>query len=93
MAKAILLRCAETVPATDCSQRNAVEVTRQIIWQFYRQLKVFKLAPGPKREDELRARFDRIFKHRTGYAMFPSFFRSRPAIHCRPRLGSIECVG
>ena len=49
-------------------QRSAVEVTRRMIWWFYRQLKAFKLAPSPARAVELRARFDRIFKRRTGYA-------------------------
>ena len=44
------------------------KVTRRMIWWFYRQLKAFKLAPGPERAAELRARFDRIFKRRTGYA-------------------------
>ncbi len=39
-----------------------------MIWWFYRQLKAFKRAPDPERAVELRARFDRIFKRRTGYA-------------------------
>jgi hypothetical protein len=55
------------VPAND-RQRNAVEVTRRMIWWFYRQLKAFKRDPSPERAAELRARFDRIFKRRTGYA-------------------------
>jgi hypothetical protein len=55
------------IPAND-RQRNAVEVTRRMIWWFYRQLKAFKLLPSPARAAELRARFDRIFKRRTGYA-------------------------
>ena len=55
------------VPATD-RQRNAVEVTRRMIWWVYRQLKTFKLAPSPERAAALSARFDRIFKRRTGYA-------------------------
>ncbi len=55
------------IPAND-RQHNAVEVTRRMIWWFYRQLKAFKLAPSPARAVELRARFDRIFKRRTGYA-------------------------
>ena len=55
------------VPAND-RQRNAIEVTRRMIWWLYRQLKAFKLDPGPERAAELRARFDRIFKRRTGYA-------------------------
>ena len=55
------------VPAND-RQRNAVEVTRRTIWWFYGQLKAFRLAPSPERAAELKARFDRIFKRRTGYA-------------------------
>ena len=55
------------VPAND-RQRNAVEVTRRMIWWYYRQLKDYKLAPSPERAVELKARFDRIFKRRTGYA-------------------------
>src|SRR5208283_3504363 len=31
-------------------------------------LKAFRLAPSPERTAELKARFDRIFKRRTGYA-------------------------
>lgn len=55
------------VPAND-RQRNAVEVVRRMIWWFYRQLKAFKLAPNPETAAGLRARFDRIFLRRTGYA-------------------------
>src|SRR5208283_1846650 len=55
------------VPAND-RQRNAVEVARRMIWWFYRQLKLDKLAPSPERAAELTACFDRIFKRRTGYA-------------------------
>ena len=54
--------------AANDRQRNAVDVTRRMIWWFYRQLKAFKLAPSPQRAAELSARFDRIFKRRTGYA-------------------------
>jgi Transposase IS66 family len=62
------------VPAND-RQRNAVEVARRMIWWFYRQLKAFKLAPSPERAAELRARFDRIFKRRTGYATLDSLLK------------------
>jgi hypothetical protein len=55
------------IPAND-RQRSAVEVTRRMIWWFYRQLKAFKLDPSPQRAAELKSRFDRIFKRRTGYA-------------------------
>ena len=39
-----------------------------MVWWFYRQLKDYKLAPSPEWAAELSARFDRIFKRRTGYA-------------------------
>ena len=55
------------VPAND-RQSSAIEVTRRMIWWFYRQLKAFKADPSPARAVELRARFDRIFKRRTRYA-------------------------
>lgn len=55
------------VPTND-RQRSAIEVARRMIWWFYRQLKAFKLTPDPERAAELRARFDRIFLRRTGYA-------------------------
>ena len=62
------------VPAND-RQRGAVEVVRRTIWWFYRQLKEFKRAPDPERAVELRARFDRIFKRRTGYATLDSLLK------------------
>ena len=34
------------IPAND-RQGNAIEITRRMIWWFYRQLKAFKLAPSP----------------------------------------------
>jgi hypothetical protein len=55
------------VPAND-RQRSAVEVAKRTIWWLYRQLKEYKNAPSRDRAAELRARFDRIFKRRTGYA-------------------------
>ena len=55
------------IPAND-RQSSAVGVARRMIWWFYRQLKDYKRAPSPKRAAELKARFDRIFKRRTGYA-------------------------
>ena len=55
------------VPAND-RQLSAVEVARRMIWWFYRQLKDYKRTPGPQRAEELSARFDRIFRRKTGYA-------------------------
>ena len=62
------------VPAND-RQRSAVEVARKMIWWFYRRLKAFKRDPSPERAAELRARFDRIFKRRTGYPTLDRLLR------------------
>ena len=54
------------VPATP-EQRRAVEVTRTLIWWLYADLKAWARDPCPRRAAALRARFDRIFRRRTGY--------------------------
>jgi hypothetical protein len=54
------------VPAND-QQRRAVELTRDLIWWFYADLKAWQRQPCPRRAAALRARFDRIFTRRTGY--------------------------
>ena len=54
------------VPATP-EQRQAVEVTRTLIWWLYADLKAWAYDPCPRRAAALRARFDRIFRRRTGY--------------------------
>lgn len=50
-------------------QRQAVDVMRQLIWWFYRDLKSYQRAPCRRRAAALRARFERLFKRRTGYVM------------------------
>ena len=55
------------VPATP-EQRQAVEVTRALIWWLYADLKAWAHDPCPRRAGALRARFDRIFRRRTDYA-------------------------
>lgn len=62
------------IPVTD-EQRRAVEVTRQLIWWFYADLKAYKLAPCPKRAAAMRARFDRIFTRTTGFALLDRLLR------------------
>ena len=42
---------------------------RALIWWFYRDLKAYCRDPTPRRKAELRARFDRIFRRRTGDVM------------------------
>jgi Transposase IS66 family len=42
---------------------------RQLIWRFYADLKTYRTAPSRQRRAALRARFDRIFRRRTGFVM------------------------
>ena len=55
------------LPVTE-AQRRAVDLVRQLIWWFYRDLKAWQRAPDRRRAAALRARFERILKRRTGYA-------------------------
>ena len=48
-------------------QRAAQRRVRDLIWRFYRDLKVYQAQPSPQRRAALRARFDRIFKRRTDF--------------------------
>ncbi|MDR2983957.1 MAG: transposase [Nocardiopsaceae bacterium] len=48
--------------------RAAQRRVRRLIWCFYRDLKAYQQAPTPRRKTALRARFDRIFRRRTGFA-------------------------
>jgi hypothetical protein len=50
------------------AQRRAQQRIRGLIWWFYADLKAYRLDPTSRRRSELRARFDRIFKRRTGFA-------------------------
>ena len=56
------------VPANK-QQRRAVELTRDLIWWFYADLKAWQREPCPRRAAALRVRFDRIFTRRTGYVV------------------------
>jgi hypothetical protein len=47
--------------------RSAQQRMRQLIWNFYADLKVYRTNPGKSRRLALRARFDRIFRRRTGF--------------------------
>src|SRR5690606_29642131 len=54
------------MPATP-AQARLVETMRDLIWRYYKALKVFKQKPSPGSTDAFRRRFDRIFAMRTGY--------------------------
>ena len=49
------------------AQRTAQQHVRGLIWWFYADLKAYRREPSPARKAALRARFDRIFKRRTGF--------------------------
>jgi hypothetical protein len=49
-------------------QRLAQQQIRSLIWKFYADLKAYRVSPGRRRRQALRARFDRIFRRRTGFA-------------------------
>ena len=49
------------------AQREALEMTRKLIWDFYQDLKEYKQAPGPEKKAALNKRFDDIFGTPTCY--------------------------
>jgi Transposase IS66 family len=50
-------------------QRWAQQYQRALIWWFYRDLKAYRREPSRRRRAELRARFDRLFRRRTGFVV------------------------
>src|ERR1019366_3774614 len=48
--------------------RTAQERIRDLIWWFYADLKAYRTEPTARRRTEMRVRFDRIFRRRTGVA-------------------------
>ena len=48
-------------------QRVAQQRMRKLIWDFYADLKLYRLNPSQRHRQVLRARFDRIFRRRTGF--------------------------
>ena len=49
-------------------QHAAQQLVRALIWWFYTDPKAYRRAPDRWRRRELRVRFDRIFRRRTGFA-------------------------
>jgi len=47
--------------------RAAQQKARTLIWNFYADLKAYRTDPSKNRRLVLRARFDRIFRRRTGF--------------------------
>ena len=51
------------------AHRRALDLKRSLIWWYYADLKAYQREPDAKRARMLRARFDRIFTSKTGYAV------------------------
>src|SRR3982751_364218 len=49
-------------------QHPPQQLVRALTWWCYADLKAYKRAPCPRRKGQLRARFERIFRRRTGFA-------------------------
>ena len=47
--------------------RAAQAAVREMIWEFYADLKAYRCAPTPQNKAALQARFDRIFTCKTGF--------------------------
>jgi hypothetical protein len=50
-------------------QRAAQARLRDLIWWYHADLKAYQREPSRRRRAELRARFDRIFRRRTGFVV------------------------
>jgi len=51
------------------AHRKAQKHVRSLICRFYGDLKAYKRQPSRRRKAQMQARFDRIFRRRTGFAM------------------------
>lgn len=61
-------RLVHKLDAFTDQHRTAQQHLRSLIWWFYGDLKAYRRDPTPARKAALRARFERIFKRRTGFA-------------------------
>ena len=61
-------RLVHKLDAFTDANRAAQQHVRKLIWNFYADLKAYQANPGKSRCLALRARFDRIFRRRTGFA-------------------------
>lgn len=61
-------RLVHKLDAFTDQHRAAQKQVRGLIWNFYASLRTYRLKPSQRRSLALRARFDRIFRRRTGFA-------------------------
>ncbi len=60
-------RLVHKLEAFTDANRAAQQRMRTLIWDFYADLKAYRANPDKRRRQALRARFDRIFRRRTGF--------------------------
>ena len=60
-------------------QHAAQQPVRALIWWLYADLKAYRRAPDRRRRHQLRARFDRLFRRRTGFATLDRLLARRHA--------------
>jgi hypothetical protein len=60
-------RLVHKLEAFTDKDRAVQESLRSLIWDYYRDLKLFSSRPSPQRRAELLQRFDRIFTQHTGW--------------------------
>ena len=60
-------RLVHKLDAFTDENRAAQATVRELIWNFYRDLKAYRCAPSTQRKSALRARFDRIFTRKTSF--------------------------
>jgi hypothetical protein len=61
-------RLAHKLDTFNDLQRAAQTRIRGLIWNFYASLRAYRRNPSRRQASALRARFDRIFRRRTGFA-------------------------
>ena len=49
-------------------QEELIKITREKIWDLYKNLKIYKLNPDETKKNELEKEFDALFKKRTGFS-------------------------
>jgi hypothetical protein len=62
-------RCVHKLDTFTDQPRAAQARIRDLIWWFYADLKASRREPSRRHRAELRARFDRIFRRRTGFVL------------------------
>jgi len=60
-------RLVHKLVAFNDEQRVAQQHVHSLIWRFYTDLKAHRLNPNAARRRQLHARFDRIFRRKTGF--------------------------